>query len=89
MHRVEGHKVGHLVALQSLRVLHAADHGKVDGVLILGARGERCPENHLIAGDVVYGERIAQGQLVLGQRAGLVRAQDVNAGQFFDRRQAW
>ena len=32
----------------------------------------------------VHGERIAQGQRVLGQRAGLVRTQHVHAGQLLD-----
>ena len=87
VHRVERLEVNHLVALQGLIVFQAAQHGQVDGVLILRARRQRGVEDDLIGGDAVDAERIAQRQLVLGQRAGLVRAQHVHARQFLDGRQ--
>ena len=42
----------------------------------------------MLGGDIVHAERIAQRQLVLGQGAGLVRAQHVHARQFLDGHQA-
>ena len=87
MHRIERLEVDHLIALQGLIVLHAADHGQVDGVLVFRARGQRGAEDDLVGRDTVDAERIAQRQLVLGQGAGLVRAQHVHAGQFLDGRQ--
>ncbi len=44
-------------------------------------------QDDLIGRDVVHAERIAERQFVLGQRAGLVRAQHVDARQFLDCRQ--
>ncbi len=88
MDRVEWLEVDHLVALQGLVVLQASEHGQVDGVLVLRARGQRGAQDDLVGGDAVHAERIAQRQLVLGQRAGLVRAQHVHAGQLLDGRQA-
>ncbi len=41
----------------------------------------------MLGGDLAHGERLAQGQLVLGQGAGLVRAQHVHAGQLLDGHQ--
>ena len=51
------------------------------------ARRQRGMEDHLFSGDIVYTERIAQRQLVLGQGAGLVGAQHVHARQFLDGHQ--
>ena len=44
-------------------------------------------EDDLLGGDIVHAERIAQRQLVLGQGAGLVRAQHVHTRQFLDGHQ--
>ena len=87
MHRVEGLEMSHLVALQGLIVFQAAENGQIDGVVIVRARCQRGTEDHLLGGDLVHAERIAQRQLVLGQRAGLVGAQHVHARQFLDRHQ--
>ena len=87
MHRVERLEMNHLVAFQGLIVFQAAQHGQVDGVLIVRARRQRGVEDDLIGRDAVHAERIAQRQLVLGQGAGLVRAQHVHARQFLDGRQ--
>ena len=87
VHRVEGLEMEYLIALQRFIVLHAANHRQVNGVLVFRARSERAVEDGLVRGNTVHGEGIAQGQLVLGQGAGLVRAQHVHARQFLDRRQ--
>ncbi len=84
VHRIEGHKVKHLAALQFLVILHAANHRQVDGVLVFRAGGKRSPENHVPGGDAVYAERIAQCEFVLRECAGLVRAENVYAGQFLN-----
>ena len=41
----------------------------------------------MLGGDIIHAERIAQCQFVLGQGAGLVRAQHVHARQFLDGHQ--
>ena len=41
-------------------------------------------KDDLLGGNIIHAERIAQRQLVLGQRAGLVRAQHIHARQFFN-----
>ena len=87
MHRIERLEMDHLIALQSLLVLQAAEHGQIDGVVVVRARRQRGVENDLLGGNIVHAERIAQRQLVLGQGAGLVRAQHVHAGQFLDGHQ--
>ena len=87
VHRVERLEMDHLVAFQGLIVFQTAEHRQVDGVRILRARGQRGVEDDLIGRDAAHAERIAQRQLVLGQGAGLVRAQNVHARQFLDGRQ--
>ena len=77
-----------LVGFQRLPILEAAENGHVDGVLIFGPGGQRAVENELVLRHLTDAERLAERQLVLGERAGLVGAQHVNAGQLFDRRQA-
>ena len=41
MHRVERLEMNHLIALQGLIVFQAAEHGQIDGVVIVGARRQR------------------------------------------------
>jgi hypothetical protein len=53
----------------------------------LSAREASAPARITCGGDVVDAERVAERQLVLGQGAGLVRAQHVHAGQLLDRDQ--
>src|ERR1039458_5522936 len=48
------------------------------------ARRQRGVEDDLVGGDIVHAERITQRQLVLGQGAGLVRAQHVHARPLFE-----
>ena len=78
MHGVEGLEMDHLIALQGLIVLEAADHGQVDGVLVFRTGSQCGAEDYLVGRDAVDAERIAQSQLVLGQGARLVRAQYVH-----------
>ena len=87
MHRVERLEMNHLISLQCLLVFQSAQHGQINGVVIVRARRQRAIEDDLIGGDIVHAERIAQRQLVLGQGAGLVRAQHVHARQFLDGHQ--
>ena len=84
---IERLEMGYLIRLQGMVVLQGAEHGEVDGVLVVRPRRQRRAQNELSCRDVVQAERIAQRQLVLGQRAGLVGAQHVDAGQFLDGRQ--
>ena len=78
----------HLVALQGLVIFQAAQHGQVDGVLVVRARCQRRIQNDLLGRDTVHAEWVTQRELVLGQGAGLVRTQHVRARQFLDRHQA-
>ena len=55
VHRVERLEVDHLVALQRLVVVQAAEDGQVDGVVVVGARRQRGVEDDLLGGDVVHG----------------------------------
>ena len=87
MDRVERLEVEHLVSRDGLAVLQAAEHRQVDRVLVLGARGQRRLEDHLLGGGSGDREGLAQRQLVLRQRAGLVRAEQVHARQFLDGHQ--
>ena len=58
-------------------------------VSLFSAREASAPrENDLVGRDAVDRERIAERQFVLGQGAGLVRAQNVDARQFLDGHQA-
>ena len=72
MDRVERLEVQDLVTLDGLTVLESAEHRQVDRVLVLGARGQRRLEDHLLGGGSGDREWVAQCQLVLRQRAGLV-----------------
>ena len=53
-------------------------------VSLSSAREASAGENDLVGRDAIHGERIAESQLVLGESASLVRAENVHAGQFFD-----
>jgi hypothetical protein len=74
MHRVERLEMDHLVAFQGLIIFQSAQHGQINGVVIVRARRQCSVEDHLIGGDIVDTERVAQRQLILCQSAGLVRA---------------
>ena len=87
VHRIERLEVQYLVALQNLVIFHAGQYGQINGVVIVRTRGERAIEDHLIGCDFADTERISERQLVLGQSAGLVGAQHVNARQLLDRHQ--
>ena len=50
VHRVEGFEVGDGVSLQDLGVREAAEHRAVDGVVIVGAGGQRAGENDIGGG---------------------------------------
>ena len=78
----------HLVRFQLLLIFHPAQHRQIDGVLILGAGGQGRAQDHFVRAVTAHGERVTQSQLVLRQRAGLIGAEDVDPGQFFDSCQA-
>ena len=84
VHRVKGFEMKHLVALQRFIILHAANHRQINGVLVFRPRSERAEEDGLGRGNAIHGKGIAQGQLVLGQGAGLVGAQHIDARQFLN-----
>ena len=84
MHRVERLEMNHLISLQGLLVFQSAQHGQINGVVIVRARRQRAIEDHLIGGDIVHAEWIAQCQFVLRQGTGLVRAEHVHARQLLD-----
>ena len=48
VHGIEGLEMSHLIGLQGLIVLQTAQHGQVDRVLVVRARGQRRVENDLI-----------------------------------------
>ena len=76
-----------LIALEGVLVFHATENRQIDGVLVLGARGQSRSEHDLLSGNLIDRERIAERQLVLGQGAGLVGTQHVDARQFLDGHQ--
>ena len=85
--RIERLEMKDLIALQFFIVLHTADHGQIDRVLVLRARSESGVEDDLIGSNTIDTEWIAQRELVLGQSSGLIRAQHIHAREFLDRRQ--
>ena len=62
------------VGLRRLVVLQAAEHGQVDDVVVFGARRQGAGEDDFGRFRVVDAERLAQRQLVLRERPGLVGA---------------
>jgi hypothetical protein len=82
--RVKGHELGHLVGVQRLRVLHEVAHRLVDGVLTALFGGQGAGQDDLIGALRLEQDRIAEGEDVLGQGAGLVRAQDIDPCQLLD-----
>ena len=84
VHWIERLEMRDLIGLQRLLVLQAAQDGEIDRVVVLRSRSQRAGEDELVGCDLIQAERIAKRQLVLGQRAGLVGAQHVHAGQFLD-----
>ena len=77
-----------LVAVQSMCIFQTAQDSQVDGVLVFGPGSERRGEDHFFGPNPTRTERIAQCQLVLRQRTGFIRTENVNPGQLFHRRQA-
>ena len=84
VHRVEGFEMGDGVTLQDIGVLEATEHRAVDRVVVVRAGGQRAVQDDGRGRDAVDAERGAQRQRVLGQGAGLVRAEHVDAGEFLD-----
>ena len=84
MHRVERLEAGHLVGVEGVIAGKGAEDGQVDGIVVIGARGQRGVEDHLTGSDVTDTERITEGEGVLGQGAGLVGAQHIHTGEFLD-----
>ena len=87
MHRVEGLEVRLLIVLQRIFVFYARQNGQIDGVVIICPGCQRAVQDHLVGLDIFHAERIAQTQLVLRQRAGLIRTQHIHPRQFLDRHQ--
>ncbi len=83
-HRVEGGEELVGPGLGGVRVLQALDDAGVDRVVVLEARGEGAGEDDVLGVGGGEQDRVAELQLVLGQRAGLVGAEDVDAGHLLD-----
>lgn len=86
--RVEGQEVQLVdAAARQAGVLQRADDGRVDGVLVLGARRSRRVQDH-VAGVHPRREDLDQlpvdDELVQRQRARFVAAEDVHSGQLLD-----
>ena len=73
-----------LKSLQGVPVLDAFQHRQIDRIVVVRPRGQRTDEDDLVGGHALHAERITQREVVLGQCAGLVSAQHVDAGQFLD-----
>jgi hypothetical protein len=84
VHRIEGHEVEYLAALQLLVVLYAAYYRQVDRVLVFGPGGQSGPQDNIPGRNSIYAKRIAQREFVLSQCAGLVGAENINACQFLN-----
>ena len=78
----------HFTGVVKRGVLQPAEHRHVDGVLIFGPRGERRGKDRLFPACAVHQERFPESQLVLRQRARLVRAEHIHTRQLFDRGQS-
>ena len=86
-HRVEGDILALLVSAKDGLILQRLDHRGVDRIAVFDLGGERAGENHVLR---IFGgnqNRVAELELVLCQRAGLVGAQDVDARHLLDRLQ--
>ena len=81
--RIKRLEVGDLVAAL-IAGSQAAQDGHIHRVVVFSARCQCCAEEKLARIAALDDERVAQRQLVLGQRAGLVRAKDIHARHFFD-----
>jgi hypothetical protein len=83
-YRIEWDEIGLTVGLQRVGVFERRDDRAVDCIAVVGFGGERAGEHDVLR---ILGrdqDRLAHGELVLGERAGLVGAQDVDAGHFLD-----
>ena len=72
------------ICLQRILILQTRDHRHVDRILVFGARCQRPVEDEFVPGFAADRDGIAERQLVLRQRPGLVRAQDVDTRQLLD-----
>jgi hypothetical protein len=79
--RVEGHELRNLVPIQHLGGLHPPAHRLVDVVLAAFLRGQGAGQDQLVGELGLEQDRVAEGQDVLGQRPGLVRAENVDPRQ--------
>ncbi len=86
-HRVERLEVGHLKPVQRLVVFQAAENRQIDGVIVIRARRQCGAHDDLLRCNAAQSEGFAERQFVLGQGAGLVRAEHVHAGQLLDGHQ--
>jgi hypothetical protein len=86
-HRVEWHEIRAAIRGKCAVILQRRDDRVIDGVASVGLRGKRAGEDDLLGALGRQQDRLTQGELVLGQGAGLVRAEDIDAGHLLDRRQ--
>ena len=76
-----------LIGLQRLLVLQTAEDREIDRIVVRRLRRQCAREDELSGGDCIQTERIAERQLVLSERPGLVGAEHIHARQFLDRDQ--
>jgi hypothetical protein len=86
-YRIERNEIGTAVGVERMGVLERRDDRAVDGVAVAGLGGERRGEDDVLRILRRQEDRLAQGELILGQRTGLVRTEDVDPGHLLDRRQ--
>ncbi len=83
-HRVKGHEAGLGVTLQHRAIAQTANHSEVDGVLVFGPGSQRRGQDQLLCVAGCKHPGFAQGELVPGQRAGLVGTQNIDTGHLLD-----
>ena len=85
--RVEWYEIGLAVLCQNLLVIQASQHSQVDRIAILFF-GSQCPgQNQFLRLLGAKQSGFAQGELILGQSAGLIGTQDIHPRHLFDRLQ--
>jgi hypothetical protein len=82
--RVEGREVRDLVAPERRTVRRGIEDRPVDGVVAVGLAGERCRSHQIVPIGCVEDHRLLQRELVAGERAGLVRAEQVDRGHLLE-----
>jgi hypothetical protein len=86
-HGIEGYKLCLFVRFERILILQCFDHRGVDGVAILDLRSQGSRQDALLRALGGKQDGLAERELVLGERPGLVRAQNVDACHLLNGRQ--